>query len=339
MQAWVYRARHKPQPAWPPPAKQDFWHNKYGLKARATYDRAMHVVSDDQRIYFGSSGDDQLRCLDLATGNKLWTFFAEGPIRLAPTLHLDRVYFGSDDGSVYCLNAVNGSLVWRYRVAETDRQIPGNGRIISSWPIRSGVLIDGDRARFAAGLFPLQGTYQFILDANTGKLITKGKLGFSPQGYMQQRGNSLMIPTGRSADTSLGRLENAGKTSASTLGKAPADYPFAFIGAGDLRFAGGDDKVAVVRAEDGGIVQTIEVHGKAYGLAVAGGAFLVSTDEGCVHCFRPGANGTGTVSRSGEADGRSQPPSAGQFWSKDLLARCSAIVDRALGETDASPGY
>ncbi|MGE4550591.1 MAG: LamG domain-containing protein, partial [Opitutales bacterium] len=37
---WTHRMRLPPQAAWPPPAKQDFWHKKYNLKPRVTYDRS-----------------------------------------------------------------------------------------------------------------------------------------------------------------------------------------------------------------------------------------------------------------------------------------------------------
>ena len=81
------------------PAKQDFWHNKYNLQPRVTFDRAFHLVGDDNRAYFGSSADDQVRCLDMTNGEILWSFFAEGPVRLAPTLKGDRLLLGLTTGS------------------------------------------------------------------------------------------------------------------------------------------------------------------------------------------------------------------------------------------------
>jgi len=346
---WVYRARHKPRPAWPPPAKQDFWHNKHGLKARVTYDRAMHVVSDGKRVCFGSSADDQVRCLDLATGRQLWTFFTEGPVRLAPSLHDNRIYFGSDDGAVYCLAVDDGSLVWEYRLTESDRRIPGNGRIISSWPVRTGVLVHGGHVRFAAGLFPTQGTYQYAVDADTGKLLSKGKLVFSPQGYIQQQGKRLMIATGRSPTAALDPGGKPGKTPASSLGQPPAEYPYALVAAGNLRFAGGDGKVAVLRAEDGQLVQALDIDGKAYGLAVAGGTLLVSTDQGSIHCFRPDAgdngHGVGEDTEDAQKPGFFEKPgfwktaSAEQIWSETLRKRCSAAADRILAHASLKRGY
>ena len=73
---WVHHVSHPPRPACPPPAKQDFWHNKTKLDARVTFDHAFHLAATSDRIYFGSSADDQLRCLEASTGKLLWSFFA-----------------------------------------------------------------------------------------------------------------------------------------------------------------------------------------------------------------------------------------------------------------------
>ena len=337
--AWVYQTRHKPQPAWPPPARQDFWHNKYDLPARVVYDRAMHVVSDGSRIFFGSSADDQVRCLDLATGKQLWTFFTDGPVRLAPALHQDRVFFGSDDGAAYCLAADDGSLIWTHRVAPADRRIPGNGRMISTWPVRGGVLVENGRARFAAGLFPTQGAFQIIVDATTGQRITEGRLGFSPEGYIRQQGNQLMIAAGRAPSQSLDRLEEAGQAIAPGLGKPPADYPFAFIGAGDLRFAGGDGAVAVVQAKDGQLLQQLPVRGKAYGLAVAAGALLVSTDEGRIYCFRTARDGNPETLPDEPQTPSFPVANPDELWPKEVLQLCSAAAERAVAAADCQRGY
>ena len=85
-EAWAFKSEHPPSPAWPPPAEQDFWNKKADLPARVVFDRAFHVVSDGFFVYFGSSSDDQVRSLNLQTGELNWTFFTEGPVRLAPTL-------------------------------------------------------------------------------------------------------------------------------------------------------------------------------------------------------------------------------------------------------------
>ncbi|MEO8496569.1 MAG: PQQ-binding-like beta-propeller repeat protein, partial [Planctomycetota bacterium] len=285
---WEYRSHLPPAPAWPPPANQDFWHNKFGLPARVTYDRAMHVVSDGQRVYFGSSSEDQVFALSLATGERLWSFFAEGPVRLAPTIADGKIYFGADDGCAYCLNATDGTLVWRYRAGESERRIPGNGRIVSLLPIRTGIMIESGQARFAAGLFPPQATFQYAVDMNTGAELAKGPIDFSPQGYMQRRGGSLMVAQGRAPNATLATTPQAAETTIEKVGNPLADYPLAQIRAGNVRFAGGEGKVAALDS-DSQILWTTEVTGAAYSLAVAGNSLLVSTDQGFIYRFTSAA--------------------------------------------------
>ena len=59
-----------------------------------------HLAVAADCVYFGSSADDKVYCLDARDGQVRWTFFTEGPVRLAPTVVGERVYAGSDDGAV-----------------------------------------------------------------------------------------------------------------------------------------------------------------------------------------------------------------------------------------------
>jgi len=219
-ESWVFKAAHRPQPAWPLPAKQDFWHRHYNLRATVTYDRAFHVVGAGDMVFFASSADDKVYALNAQTGQIRWTFFAEAPVRLAPSISGNRVYVGSDDGYVYCLSRDNGSLIWKYRAVDSERMIPGNERIISTWPVRTGILIDEGNLYSAAGLFPNQGTFLFELSAENGSVKWKQQVDVSPQGYMLASKEQLYVPTGRTnpaifarADGSLlGQLPSAGGT-------------------------------------------------------------------------------------------------------------------------------
>ena len=198
-EAWAHRAT-PPRPAWPEPARQDFWNRKNPLTPSITFDRAHHVAVAGGNVFFGSTADDKITCLNADTGGVRWTFFTEGPVRLAPTVDREKVYAGSDDGYLYCLNADDGTLLWKYRVAPDEGRIPGNGRMISRWPLRTGVLIDRETAYVGAGLFPTHGVYLAAVDINTGEPRWRHQLdNISPQGYLLASSTRLFVPSGRNA--------------------------------------------------------------------------------------------------------------------------------------------
>jgi len=167
------------------------------------FDDAFYTVAVGETVFFGSSVDHQLYALDAATGRVRWRFFTGAPIRLAPSVADGRVYVGSDDGKVYCLAVDDGRLLWEFDAAPEQRRVIGNGQIISLWPVRTGVLVDGDRVFFGAGIFPYHSPTLNALDSKTGKLIPwkdhvdKDWIGLSPQGYMQRTSTGMVVPCGR----------------------------------------------------------------------------------------------------------------------------------------------
>jgi outer membrane protein assembly factor BamB len=198
VESWKWTSEHPPQPAWQGEAKWDGWNKVYDLKPRQGFDRAFHAVIAGDRVYFGSSADDQVRCLDSATGKEQWTFYTEGPVRLAPTLHEGRAYFGSDDGCVYCVDARSGKEVWKARATPTDRRIPGNGRMISAWPVRTSVVVQDGVVYTTAGMFPAEGVHLVALDAKTGAEKWRRVQNDLPaQGYLLASKTRLYVPAGR----------------------------------------------------------------------------------------------------------------------------------------------
>jgi len=194
---WVHTPDLAPQPAWPPPAKMNRAVQSPPLDPTLTYDRAFHTVVHDGLVYYGSSADDSVHCLELTTGKTLWTYTTNGPVRLAPALYAGKCYAGSDDGHLYCLDGKTGALLWTFRAGPDTPWVPGNGRIISSFPVRCGICVSNDTVYFAAGLFPRQGTFLCALNAQTGKPVFVEPLTCSPQGYMLLTPTRIMVPTGR----------------------------------------------------------------------------------------------------------------------------------------------
>ncbi len=173
-QSWVHHPAHSPQPAWARPAKWDAYAEVKELKAMRNYDHAYYTIAVGDAVWFGSSVDDAVHCFDANTGKERWSYITEGAIRVTPTWYNGNVYFGSDDGCAYCLDAKTGKLIWKVKPAENDRLIPNNGKLISFWPCRTGVLVQNNKAYFAASLLPWKESWLCAVNAETGKFEGKG---------------------------------------------------------------------------------------------------------------------------------------------------------------------
>jgi len=105
-----------------------------------------------------------------ANGQVMWKTYTGGAIHFPPAIAKGRVYSGSADGRVYCHEAATGRKLWSYRVAPTERWIAVFGKLISTWPVAGGVLVEGDTVYASAGIAHYDGTHVIALDAITGKL-------------------------------------------------------------------------------------------------------------------------------------------------------------------------
>ena len=221
--AWVYRSSHVPQMAFSGPAPRDFFNRpKTDLRPRMDFDRVFNIAVVGDRVFFGSSVEDAIFCHDARTGKRVWAYVTDGPVRLAPTCHEGRVYAGSDDGHVYCLNGADGKLIWKQRIADRDYRVPSDGKFISLWPVRSGVVVDRGIAYCGAGFLPSESAFLAALDAESGKV---GKPGtwrhahsgeLSLQGFMLASNDRLYVPAGRSPPYIISR--DAGKVSGQISG-------------------------------------------------------------------------------------------------------------------------
>ena len=129
---------------------------------RLRYDATYEPVVMGDKIFVPSMVTDSVTAMDTASGAVRWRFFTGGPVRFAPVAHDGQVYFGSDDGYLYCLDAANGKLRWKYYGmpgGRTDRNLLGNRRLIPMWPVRGGPTLHEGVIYFAAGLWPEEGIF------------------------------------------------------------------------------------------------------------------------------------------------------------------------------------
>ena len=134
-----------------------------------------------------------LYALDRETGKTRWTYIADGRIDSPPTYHEGVILFGGRCGSVYCLRADDGQLVWKFSGLPERRLICDTGRLESAWPVNGGVMIFEDAAYFSAGrsTFLDGGIGVFGLDPHTGAM----KHGRILQGPYQDEERAFPIPS------------------------------------------------------------------------------------------------------------------------------------------------
>ena len=198
-EAWCHRSPTPPMTAWSGPAKWDAFSRNEGLQSMRNFDPAFYVTVAGDSVYFGSSVDSAAHCLDATTGEERWVYFTNSAVRLPPAIGGGKAYFGSDDGHAYCLKAKTGELIWKHKPSTDPRLIPSNGKLISLWPVRTGVLLSDGLAYFAGSLLPWERTYLCAVDAETGSVhYSREETGVTLQGALLASRDGLYAPQGRS---------------------------------------------------------------------------------------------------------------------------------------------
>ena len=159
-------------------------------------------------LVFVAGGDGIVRAVASATGQPRWKAYVGGVVRYPPTVADGRALVGSSDGWVYALEAATGRLLWRFRAAPAERRIPIYGALLSTWPVASGVLVDGGTAYFAAGITDYDGTHVYAVNAATGKIRWQNNIaghldpvscrGVACQGELLLHDGKLYMPGGNS---------------------------------------------------------------------------------------------------------------------------------------------
>lgn len=125
-----------------------------------------------------------VHALDVDTGDVAWSRRVDAPVDSPPTVSRGLVVFGCRDGWVYCLQASDGELAWRFRAAVDERCLMAPDGIESVWPVHGSVLVRDGLVWFAAGRCSYLdgGIRLFALELPSGKaVVTKLLDGRDPE--------------------------------------------------------------------------------------------------------------------------------------------------------------
>ena len=223
-QTWKISPPAPPMIAWDGGMPWDAWRSpSEAAVVRSTpmrdFDFVNFITTADGNLYYGSSLDDSVHCLDTGSGNEKWVFTTDGPVRFPPTIYNNKLYFSSDDGYAYCLDANAGTQIWKYTPAVPVRLIANNGKFISMQPIRTGVTIYDGKAYFASSLVPWKSSYLCAVDANTGAEIYKVSGGTTPMGALLISSSRIYIPQGRLPPAVFNRADGSSAGSVGPYGQ------------------------------------------------------------------------------------------------------------------------
>ncbi|GAB6166069.1 hypothetical protein JCM19992_20690 [Thermostilla marina] len=129
------------------------------------------------RLYVADVDAHAVCAFDVRSGSLLWRYTTGGRVDSPPTYDRGRLLFGSHDGWVYCLDAADGRLVWRFK-ALPDRDICAYEQVESAWPVCGSVLVVDGIAYFAAGRnsFLDGGVFVFGVKAESGEPVYQRRM-------------------------------------------------------------------------------------------------------------------------------------------------------------------
>ena len=112
---------------------------------------------------FVGSGDHKIYCLDENTGDLIWSYETGNKVPSTPAVADEKIFIGSGDGKIYCLDENNGNLIWSYKMGEGG----GMGYSMDSSPVvADGKVFVGNATFYRDGKDKI-----YCLNVNSGNLI------------------------------------------------------------------------------------------------------------------------------------------------------------------------
>jgi outer membrane protein assembly factor BamB len=119
---------------WWPMFRHDLQHSGYSTSDAPDTDNLLwsYTTGDSVRSspavvdgrVYIGSWDYNMYCLDADTGDFIWSYTTGSIVTSSPAIADGKIYFGSADDYVYCLDADSGDLVWNYLAGESVYSSP-----------------------------------------------------------------------------------------------------------------------------------------------------------------------------------------------------------------------
>jgi outer membrane protein assembly factor BamB len=119
--------------------------------------------------------EHRLLCADLRTGQHIWEQVISGDVITAPVITDNKVYFTCFDGRSFCLNTLNGQVVWQKKDNATSAPIVAEGTVFQTEKqVKGGHVSEGLRRKGALRGVP---HHQDLDVEEAAEYLTAGKHG------------------------------------------------------------------------------------------------------------------------------------------------------------------
>ncbi len=215
---------------------------------RWRYDTPIQIFSSPTvaggRVYVGEGfhqdADCHLHCLDANDGRPIWRFKTASHVESTPFISQGKVYFGAGGDGVYCLDALEGQVIWHYPSVHVDM---------------SPVVWKG-KVYFGSGY----GEYRiYAVDANSGVEVWSKRVDYPAWGSPSADGDTVFFGLGNgnfieSAQVPQGRVSAHNAETGEQLWKHEAEDSVLTAVAyrnGSVYFGSRDGSVYALNATDG----------------------------------------------------------------------------------------
>jgi outer membrane protein assembly factor BamB len=204
-----------------------------------------------------------------------WTFLAGDEILSRPAIRSNLVYFGSNDGNVYALEAASGTMVWSFTTGGAVKGSPVFHR--DDGTMRELLIIgSADKTLYALDLSPR-------LAPGRSRKVWEFKTGGEVSSTACVSGDSVYVTSTDGKLYCLAAVSGARKW-AFTTGAKSLSGPT--VSDGVVYFGGSDSHFYAVTTGTGKLLWKYEVTGEILGSpTVLGDHILVGTTGGKVYCF------------------------------------------------------